>query len=257
MFSWSPSQYLQFEDERTRASRELLARVPLTEPGHVVDIGCGPGNSTELLAERFPGAELVGIDTSADMLVAARERLPRATFTRADISCWAPDESVDLLFANAVFQWVPDHVSVVARLLERLTAGSVFAFQVPDNFDEPSHQLMSDVAAAGAWQDKLADAEAARDPIPPASVYYDRLRSFASHLDIWHTIYNHQLDGPAAIADFFQSTGLRPFLSALEEEERAAFLAEYLRRIGEAYPSLVDGRVLLRFPRLFVVSVRG
>lgn len=257
MSSWSPSHYLQFEDERTRAARELLAHVPLAEATNVVDVGCGPGNSTELLAERFPGAELIGLDTSADMLTAARKRLQHATFVNGDITEWSPDESVDLVFANAVFQWVPDHMSVLARLLENLASGAVLALQMPDNFDQPSHRLMSEVAEQGEWREKLVCAEAARDPIQQPSAYYNRLKPAATHVDIWHTLYNHPLDGPKAIADFFGSTGLRPFLAPLDEQERAAYLGEYLRRIGEAYPPLVDGRVLLRFPRLFVVAVRS
>lgn len=133
MNSWSPTHYLQFEDERGRASRDLLAQVPLAEAARVVDIGCGPGNSTELLAERFPGAELTGVDSSAAMLATARERLPRATFIEADVAGWSPDGAVDLLFANAVFQWVPDHLSVLARLLESLTPGDVLAVQPIEN----------------------------------------------------------------------------------------------------------------------------
>lgn len=257
MSDWSPSHYLRFEDERTRPPRELLARVPLGDAARVVDIGCGPGNSTELLAERFPGAEIVGLDSSADMLAAARLRLPQANFIEADIARWAPQDTVDLLFANAVFQWVPDHLSVLARLLESLRPGGVLAMQVPDNFSEPSHRLMREIAVAGPWRERLADAEAARDPIPPPSGYYDRLRPIAARIDVWHTFYNHPLEGPTAIADMFGSTGLRPYLAPLGEDERTAFLDEYRRLVAEAYPPLVDGRVLLRFPRLFVVAVRG
>jgi trans-aconitate 2-methyltransferase len=255
--SWSPSKYLKFEDERTRASRDLLARVPLAEAKRVVDIGCGPGNSTELLAERFPDADVIGLDSSAEMLVEARKRLPKATFVEADIARWTPQEPVDLLFANAVFQWVPDHLSILARLLESLPPRAVLAIQVPDNFAEPSHRLMQDVALAGPWRRRLESAKASRDKIPPPSTYYDRLKPLATKIDIWHTLYNHPLDGPDAIAEMFASTGLRPYLARLAEDERAAFLGEYRRLVAEAYPPLVDGRVLLRFPRLFVVAVRG
>jgi trans-aconitate 2-methyltransferase len=248
---------LQFEDERTRASRDLLARVPLAEAKRVVDIGCGPGNSTELLAERFAGAHVVGLDSSAEMLEAARKRLPQATFVEADISRWTPREPVDLLFANAVFQWIPDHLSVLARLLESLSPGAVLAIQVPDNFSEPSHRLMVDVAMARPWRDRLESAKASRDKIPPPAGYYDRLKPLSANVDIWHTLYNHVLDGPDAIADMFASTGLRPYLALLDENERAAFLGEYRQRVAKAYPPLIDGRVLLRFPRLFVVAVRG
>lgn len=257
MSGWSPAHYLRFEDERTRPPRDLLARVPLTEPGCVVDIGCGPANSTELLAERFPGARIVGLDSSPEMLVAARQRMPHATFVEADIARWTPDEPVDLLFANAVFQWLPDHLSVLARLLEGLSPGAVLAIQVPDNFSEPSHRLMHEIANSAPWRDRLTSAKAARDRIPTPAGYYDRLKPVAAKVDIWHTLYNHPLDGPDAIVDMFGSTGLRPYLEPLAEDEKATFLGEYRRLIAEAYPPLVDGRVLLRFPRLFVVAVRG
>ena len=121
--TWSPTQYLKFEDERTRPARDLLAQVPLGDARRVVDIGCGPGNSTELLVERFPEAEVIGLDSSAEMLAAARKRLPAATFVEADAATWSPAEPVDLLFANAVFQWVPDHLAVLARLLAALAGG--------------------------------------------------------------------------------------------------------------------------------------
>lgn len=257
MSTWSPSHYLRFEDERTRPPRDLLARVPLAEAACVVDIGCGPANSTELLGERFPAARIVGLDSSPEMLDAARQRMPNATFVEADIAHWTPDEPVDLLFANAVFQWVPDHLAVLARLLEGLPSGAVLAIQVPDNFTEPSHRLMHEIAMSGPWKDRLASAKAARDRIPSPSGYYDRLKPMAARIDIWHTLYNHPLEGPDAIADMFASTGLRPYLERLAEDEKAEFLGEYRRRVAESYPPLVDGRVLLRFPRLFVVAVRG
>lgn len=257
MSTWSPSHYLRFEDERTRPPRDLLARVPLVGATCVVDIGCGPANSTELLGERFPGARIVGLDSSPDMLDAARQRMPHATFVEADIARWTPNEPVDLLFANAVLQWVPNHLDVLARLLDGLPEGAVLAIQVPDNFSEPSHRLMHEIAISGTWKDRLASAKAERDVIPSPAGYYDRLTPLAAKIDIWHTLYNHPLEGPDAIADMFASTGLRPYLDRLDEGEKAAFLSEYRRRVAEAYPPLVDGRVLLRFPRLFVVAVRG
>jgi trans-aconitate 2-methyltransferase len=256
MSSWSPTHYLRFEDERTRPPRDLLARVPLADATRVVDIGCGPANSTELLAERFSAAEIIGLDSSSEMLATARQRMPDATFIEADISRWTPDVAVDLLFANAVFQWVPDHLSVLAKLLECLAPGGVLAIQVPDNFDEPSHYLMREVASTGRWGNRLESAKADRDVIPAPRTYYDRLKPMAARIDIWHTLYNHPLDGPGAIVDMFASTGLRPYLALLTEDERPEFLGEYRRRVAEAYPPLIDGRVLLRFPRLFVVAVK-
>jgi trans-aconitate 2-methyltransferase len=257
MSGWSPSQYLKFEDERSRPSRDLLATVPLEDARRVVDIGCGPGNSTELLVARFPDAEVIGIDNSPEMLVAARKRLPGVTFAEADAATWQPDGPVDLLFANAVFQWVPDHLAVMARLLAAMPSGGVLAVQMPDNLDEPSHRAMRDVARSGPWREELAGALALRSALPPPSAYYDRLRSQAVRVDIWHTIYNHPLDGPAAIAEWVKGTGLRPFLDPLDTDERRDYLAAYEARLAESYPRLTDGRVLFRFPRLFVVAVRA
>src|SRR5262249_749366 len=144
--SWSASQYLKFEDERTRPPRDLLAQVPLQSPRRVVDLGCGPGNSTDLLIERFPDAEVIGIDSSPDMLRQARERLPRCTFVEGDLATWMPDEGTDLLFGNAVFHWVPDHPRVLVRLLASLPEGGALAVQMPDNTNEPALMLMEKIA---------------------------------------------------------------------------------------------------------------
>jgi trans-aconitate 2-methyltransferase len=221
-----------------------------------VDIGCGPGNSTELIAARFPDAGIIGIDNSPEMLRAAKERLPRATFFEADIATWMPSAPVDLLFANAVFQWVPDHLAVLARLMDALASGGVLAVQMPDNFAEPSHFLMREAAKAGPWADKLAGAEGDRDEIPAPEVYYDRLKPGSARVDVWRTIYQHPLADAAAIVAWFTSTGLRPYLNRLTPDEQAAYLAAYQARIAAAYPARTDGRLLLAFPRLFLVAVR-
>jgi trans-aconitate 2-methyltransferase len=254
MHDWSPATYLKFEDERTRPARDLLAQVPRSRVGRAVDMGCGPGNSTELIAERFPEAELVGLDTSPAMLEQARKRLPNARFAEADATVWVPEGEVDLVFANAIYQWVPEHLQRLPRVLEALQPGAVLAVQMPDNTAEPTHALMREVAAGGPWAKRLEDA--ARDPLPPVQAYYDALRPFASRIDIWHTIYNHVLADAAAIVEWVKGTGLRPFVDPLSEAERAAFLDAYLGRIAAAYPPAVDGRVLLRFPRLFIVAQR-
>jgi trans-aconitate 2-methyltransferase len=254
--AWSPSQYLKFEDERTRPARDLLTAVPLTVARSIVDIGCGPGNSTELLAGRYPDAEIVGFDTSAEMLAAARQRLPQAKFVEADVATWMPSDRVDLMYANAVFQWVPDHLAVLARLMEALTPGGALAIQMPDNFAEPSHFLMREVAKAGPWARKLAEAEGEREEIPAAEVYYDQLKPGAVRVDIWRTVYEHALTDAAAIVAWFKSTGLRPYLNRLDPHEQGQYLAAYQARIAEAYPPRSDGRVLLHFPSIFVVAVR-
>src|SRR3954467_341269 len=253
---WSARQYLKFEDERTRPPRDLLAQVPLQSPRRVVDLGCGPGNSTELLITRYPQADVAGLDSSSDMLRQARERLPYCTFAEADLATWNPLEGTDLLFANAVFQWVPDHPAVLRRLLERLPEGGVLALQMPDNTDEPALALMREVAKSGPWAAEVGLAAAARDDLPTPATYYDLLKPLCARLDIWHSIYNHVMDGPEGIVEWFKGSGLRPFLSALDPSMREDFLAAYLARIAQQYPHRYDGRVLLKFPRLFIVAAR-
>jgi len=252
--TWSPAAYLKFEDERTRPAQDLLARVANERPHLVVDVGCGPGNSTQLLVARFPGAEIVGFDTSQAMLAEARQRVPSARFEFADAASWAPDPGTGVVFANAVYQWIPDHLDVLPRVLERLEPGGTLAVQMPDNLMEPLHVLMRDVAASGPWAAKLADA--ARAPLPPVRAYYDALAPHARRLDIWHTIYNHVMPNAAAIVEWVKSTGLGPFLARLDETEKPDFLAAYGKAIETAYPPAADGNVLMRFPRLFIVAER-
>jgi trans-aconitate 2-methyltransferase len=253
---WSARQYLKFEDERTRPPRDLLAQVPLQSPRRVIDLGCGPGTSTELLIARYPEAEVIGLDSSPDMLRQARERLPGGNFVTGDLASWSPQERTDLLFANAVFQWVPDHPAVLRRLLEALPEAGVLAVQMPDNTNEPALALMREVASAGPWAAKLASSSAARDDLPTPADYYERLRPVCGHLDIWHTVYNHVMAGPQGIVEWFKGSALRPFLSPLDEDMRDGFVADYAARVAKAYPARFDGKVLLRFPRLFIVAVR-
>jgi trans-aconitate 2-methyltransferase len=247
---WSPGQYLKFEDERTRPPRDLLAQVPLRAAQRIADLGCGPGNSTELLIERFPEAEVVGIDSSPDMLQQARERVPRCTFVRGDLSTWMPDPGTDLLFGNAVFHWVPEHPRVLARLLASLPPGGVLAVQMPDNTKEPALMLMEKVATC------LAQPSPARSDLPHPEDYYDLLRPLCRHLDIWHTHYNHVIEDHRGVVEWFKGSGMRPFLAPLGEASRKAFLARYTEEIRRAYPARSDGKVLLPFPRLFIVAGR-
>jgi len=254
MADWSPSTYLKFEDERTRAARDLLAQVPGGYAHRIVDIGCGPGNSTELLADRYPAAEILGIDNSPAMLAEARKRLPQLRFETADANVWTPDADVDLVFANATYQWIPGHLDQLGRVLAALRPGAVLAVQMPDNLAEPTHALMRAVAQAGPWAERLKDA--ARAPLAPAGVYYDALAPLTTRFDIWRTAYDHPLANAAAIVEFVRSTGLRPYLDPLSEPERQDFLARYTAEIAKAYPPRADGKVLLAFPRLFIVAVR-
>jgi trans-aconitate 2-methyltransferase len=256
MADWDAALYRQFEDERTRPAADLLRRVRLDVPMSVVDLGCGPGNSTELLRARFPHADLLGIDTSEDMLASAKSRLPGVRFEKADIADWQPSTPPDVLYANASLQWVPDHERLLLRLVGMLAPGGVLALQMPDNLEEPTHRLMREVAADDRWAAMLATATRRRPP-PPIPALYDLLAPLAVEIDIWRTAYQHPLASPSAIVDWVRGTGLRPFLDPLPEPLRAEFLARYEARLADAYPPRADGRVLLAFPRLFLVARRG
>jgi trans-aconitate 2-methyltransferase len=256
MADWSANQYLKFEDERTRPPRDLIAQIPLERAERIVDLGCGPGNSTELLVARYPDSEVVGLDSSPDMLAKARERLPKCAFVQADLVSWTPPERTDLLFANASFQWLPDHQAVLRRMLQALPAGGVLAVQMPDNMDEPALALMGQVAGRGPWAGNPALAAAAREPLPRPEAYYDLLKPLCAKLDIWHTIYNHVMAGPQAIVEWFKGSALRPYLSALDPAMEHDFLAAYLEEIKQHYGARQDGRVLLPFPRVFILAVR-
>jgi trans-aconitate 2-methyltransferase len=253
---WSAADYRRFEDERTRPARDLLAQVPAARVAAAVDLGCGPGNSTELLRARFPEAELTGIDSSPDMIAAARERLPDVRFELADIAGWEAAGPLDLVFANAVLQWLPDHAALLPRLLAQLAPSGTLAVQMPDNLDEPSHAAMRATAAAGPWRAKLARAAEARAARHDAAWYWRLLRGAAARVEVWRTVYHHPLPGARGILEWVRATGLRPFLAPLDEAERSDFLARYEAALAEAYPAEADGTVLLPFPRLFVVAVR-
>jgi trans-aconitate 2-methyltransferase len=253
---WNPALYSRFEKQRTQPARDLLARVELSSPKTVVDLGCGPGNSTELLVQRFPGAAVTGMDSSEAMLVSARERLPGAHFELGDIATWSPAEPADLIYTNAALQWVPDHATLIPRLLSLLAPGGVLAVQVPDNRDEPSHRLMREVAAAGPWAATIGQAAGERLRVLPADSYYDLLVEAGAEVEIWRTTYHHPMESAAAIVDWVRATGLTPFIQPLAGAEREGYLAAYEAAIAEAYAVRADGKRLLLFPRLFITAQR-
>ncbi|MCD7111001.1 trans-aconitate 2-methyltransferase [Rhizobium sp. DKSPLA3] len=255
--AWSAAQYIKFEDERTRPARDLLAQVPDLPQGPLFDLGCGPANSTELVAARFAGAPLTGIDSDADMLAAARRRLPGIPFVQGDLAAWRPSDAPALLFANAVLQWMPDPATSIVRLAGMLAPGGVLAVQMPDNLTEPTHRAMREIAADPAFAEAYGTAGLPdRNSLPAPGRLVDLLSPLCARVDVWHTIYYHRLDGAEAIVEWVKGTGLRPYLAPLSDDLRQSFLARYLERIRAEYPPLADGRVLLRFPRLFLVAIR-
>jgi trans-aconitate 2-methyltransferase len=257
MADWNATQYLIFERERTRPAADLLAGVLLDAPDSIVDLGCGPGNSTKLLVDRYPAAKVLGIDTSPDMLAKARASLPATEFALADVATWQPAQSPDIIFANAVLQWVPDHATLLPRLASLVAPGGALAIQMPDNLEEPSHALMRETAAEAPYAAKLAGAAAARETLGSFDDLYRWLRPVAAHVDLWRTTYVHPLEGAGAIVEWVKATGLRPFIDPLDDSERHDFLERYERKLETAYPRQADGRALLRFPRLFIVAAQA
>jgi trans-aconitate 2-methyltransferase len=254
MHSWDAGQYLRFADDRTRPALELLARLDLAGPRRIVDLGCGPGNSTALLRERWPDAAVTGLDSSADMLEAARRDYPGIEFVPGDISSWSPREPAGLVFSNAALQWVGDHARLLPRLLTAVAAGGALAVQMPRNHDFATHALMRRVAAEGPWRDRLAGA---RDPSPvqPPEFYYDCLAPLCRRMVLWETNYIQVMDGVPAIIAWLHGTGLRPFLARLDPDEQRQFLDRYAALLAEAFPPRADGKVLLPYPRLFFIAI--
>jgi trans-aconitate 2-methyltransferase len=250
---WNSDLYLKFEEERTRAARDLLARIPYCETRLVYDLGCGPGNSTELLTRSFPGAEVVGIDRSDNMLAVARARVPAARFVKADVAHWGPPAPADVVFANATLHFLRDHRNMIERLLGSLRPGGRLAVQMPDNTHQPSHAAMRMVAADGPWADRLVPVAKSITVIGQPEEYYDLFAPLCRMIDIWKTVYIHPLNGPEDVVDWFEGSGLRPFLDLLSPEETSDFLSRYRERLAQAYPRQPDGKVLLRYPRLFFV----
>ena len=251
--AWDPKTYMRFGAERTRPAAELLARVAVEAPLRIADLGCGPGNSTALLAERWPEAVIEGIDNSQEMLDEARKSGVRAGWVLADVAAWPAEGRYDVLFSNAALQWIDDHRALLSRLMAFVSKGGALAVQVPRNFDAPCHTLIRKVAEGRSWAykfDRVRDWWNVLDP----EAYYDALEPSASAIDIWETTYTQVLEGEDAVFHWMSGTGLRPFAAALEGTEREMFLADYRAALAEAYPRRASGVTLYPFRRLFIVA---
>ena len=249
---WDPERYLVYADERGRPFVDLLARVGAERPSRVVDLGCGPGNLTALLAARWPGADVLGLDSSPEMVDrASTSGVEGARFEVGDLRTWQPAEPVDVLVANATYQWVPGHLELLPRLVEHLAPEGWFAFQVPGNHDEPSHVLLHELAADprfASYTEGVARPHS-RDPV----VYADVLRDLGKEVDAWETTYLHLLTGEDPVFTWVSGTGARPILQALPDDLRETFVAEYKQLLRAAYPPGPHGTTL-PFRRIFVVA---
>ena len=251
--AWDPEQYLRWSDHRVRPAVDLIQRVPLAQPAHIVDLGCGTGNVTALLRRAWPAARVTGVDGSAAMLERARTSDAGVDWQQAEIAGWTPARPVDLLFANAALHWLDDHAGLFPRLLSFVAPGGVLAVQMPRNFAEPSHTSISDLAGEGRWRERLAPL-IRPEPCKAPAYYFDVLAPHAKSLDIWETVYQQALTGDNPVADFVKGSWLKPFLDALDPGERAAFEAAYRDRVARAYPRRADGTTLFPFRRLFIVA---
>lgn len=251
---WNAPLYLRFERERTQPSRDLLARVAIDEPQQIVDLGCGPGNSTAILRDRWPSAKIVGVDNSPAMLEQAKKTDQKTVWCCEDIGLWRSPNKVDFIFANASLHWLQDHASLLPSLMQQLKPGGTLAFQVPALYDQPATAAIREVSSLEAW--KIYAPKSLPIAHPP-SVYHGYLASEAESIELWETIYYHQLPGHAAIIDWYRSTGLRPYLEALPDDTaREEFQKQLLERFGILFPQQANGDVLLPFRRLFVVATR-
>ena len=258
---WDPDQYHRFTDHRLRPALDLLARVPASGASLVHDLGCGSGNVTRIIAERFPAAFVAGIDSSSEMLAEAAGTPGRIEWVRADITQWEPERAPDLIYSNAALHWLDGHAALFPRLFGFLAPGGCLAVQMPLSYSMPSHVLMRETLADGSVDgsrlgDETLAAAVARRWVLDAGEYHDLLAPQASSLDIWETEYLQRLEGDDPVLEWVRSTGLRPILNGLHGAERERFIDVYRKRLRRAYPHRADGSTLYPFRRLFVVAMR-
>ena len=251
--SWNPEQYLKFADHRLRPALDLLARIPVENPETVVDLGCGPGNITEWLKKRWGSARITGVDSSVEMLAAARQRWPDMRWEKADIGEWLPKTPAQVIYSNAALQWLDNHRSLFARLYGALAPGGVLAVQMPKNFDQPSHVLMRAAAQEGPWRERLAS-HLRPSPVADSRDYWRMLEPLGAEIDIWECDYLQPLSGEDAVLQWVLGSALRPLLAALDEGEKEGFLADYGVRLRQAYPMESNGTTLFPFRRVFILA---
>jgi trans-aconitate 2-methyltransferase len=250
--TWDPERYLTYADERGRPFVDLISRIGAATPAQVVDLGCGPGNLTALLVARWPGATVTGLDSSPEMVEAARRDVPGIGFEVADLRDWSPTQTPDVLVSNATLQWVPGHLDLLPSLVSKVAEDGWFAFQVPGNFDEPSHTIRTELASREPYATHARDARVptSHDPADYARLLLD----LGCEVDAWETTYLHVLTGEDPVFTWVSGTGARPTLQALPDDLRPQFEAEFRAALREAYPADTEGRVVLPFRRIFVVA---
>lgn len=254
MHSWNSSQYLKFEQERTQPSIDLIARVPLHAPSKILDVGCGPGNSSAALKKHFPESHVLGIDNSPQMIKAAKAHYTDMDFAICDAANELPnlDHDFDLVFSNACIQWVPNHEKLLTQLSELLRPDGILAVQTPMNYKEPIHIIIEQLASSDEWKDKIPNKRIFYNLLPEQ--YYDLLSSLFGVFSIWETVYYHSLRSHDDIIEWYKGTGLRPYINALSEDDGIRFVAQVKEALLQAYPVQKNGDVIFRFPRFFFTA---
>ncbi len=256
--AWDPATYLRYAGERARPFLDLLAQVRHRSPAVVVDLGCGEGALTASLARRWPGARVLGVDSSAEMLAAAAAHaVPgRVAFQQGDVREWRPDGPVDVLVTNAVLHWVPGHADPLRRWAADLAPGGELAVQVPGNFRAPTHALLTELCRSPRWSARVAAVAPQPDAVLEPTAYLDVLTGAGLEADVWETTYLHVLRGPDPVLGWVRGTVLRPVLGALDEAEAEELTTAYAAALHAAYPERSDGRTVLPFRRVFAVGRR-
>ena len=252
--SWDPSQYLRYDNERSQPTRDLIAAIGDLNPTEIVDLGCGTGNSTALLAHRWPKASLIGVDGSTEMLDQADQSGLHAVWQEADIASWQPSRPADLIFSNAALHWLDDHDVLFPQLVAGLRPGGMLAVQMPYNFSQPSHTLISEIAREPRWVERLSNV-IRPSPVSTPETYLQMLEPLISAVRVWTTTYLHVLHGEHPVARWTGGATLRPVIAALEDDADE-FIADYQTRLERAYPRRADGSTVLPFTRMFILAIR-
>jgi trans-aconitate 2-methyltransferase len=253
---WNPAQYLKFTDHRLRPALDLINRIDLESPSVVYDLGAGTGNITELLANRWPDARVIGVDSSEEMLGDSSERAANIEWEVKDIGSWQPGEPPDLIFTNAALHWLPDHDALFTRLMNSVAPGGTLAVQMPRNFGAISHTSITAAAMNGPWRTTL-EPLLRPAPVEPPDFYIGVLSPLSDSLDVWETEYSQILTGDHPVKEWTKGTWLRPLLDALEEPERSEFESVYTDLVDSAYPKQPDGKTIFPFRRMFIVATRA
>ncbi len=256
MSDWNPELYMKFRSERTQPSIDLISRIDDINPKSILDVGCGPGNSTQVLANRWPEANISGIDNSESMIAKAAQDYPRQEWQVADAATYCPGKEFDLVFSNAVIQWIPNHANLLARFHNWVSEKGALAIQMPQFWDMPLGKIIRKTGDDARWKDRTGDV-VNLFTIHDYVFYYDQLARLFPRIDIWQTDYMHVLENHEAIIEMMRSTGLKPYLDRLDSEaDQKEFEERVLKGIKTAYPKQTNGKVILPFKRMFIVGYK-